>query len=50
MYCKCDEWRVGREQLDGFIIFGNTHRMNYTAGVFKFCPWYGKELIKDEKK
>jgi hypothetical protein len=50
VYCTCDEWKEGRKQLDGFITFGFIHRMKYTGGTFKFCPWCGKELLEDEKK
>jgi len=50
VYCTCDKWEIGRGQIDGFIAFGSIHRMKYTGGTFKFCPWCGKELIEDEKK
>lgn len=44
VYCTCKEWEIGSRQINGFIAFGHTHRMKYTGGEFKFCPWCGKKL------
>ena len=45
----CEKWTIGIEEINGFITFGINHMILYKSGVFKFCPWCGKERQLDEK-
>jgi len=43
---KCWGWEEGMEQIEAAQIFCSNHSAGpkYTAPVFKFCPWCGKEI------
>jgi len=45
---KCSGWEEGMEQIEAAQIFCSNHSAGpkYTAPVFKFCPWCGKEIYK----
>ncbi len=44
--CTCDLWEFNWPQLKKVQIFSILHGINYTADMFKYCPWCGKKLIE----
>ena len=42
--CDCDDWADGMEQIVGAQLLASNHGIKYTAQMFRFCPWCGKEL------
>ena len=47
--CNCKEFVEYAKALDGIIGFAYTHNIQYPkGGQFKYCPWCGKKLEKDD--
>ena len=50
--CICIDWQVNMPILDSMVIMDAIHTWGqggYKGKRFAFCPWCGKELIKEGK-
>jgi hypothetical protein len=47
---RCHGWEEGMKQIVAAQIFYANHAGGsaYTGPLFKFCPWCGKKIIREE--
>ena len=50
MKCDCNAWKENIDHLDDLVIMGYLHGMISPNMAFKYCPWCGKKLKKDNTK
>ena len=42
--CDCEDWKEGIAQIEAAQTMSLIHHgAEYTAAVFRFCPWCGKK-------
>lgn len=45
--CDCDDWEEGMAQIQAAQTMSVIHHgAEYTAAVFRYCPWCGKQRDK----
>jgi len=51
--CTCDnccpDYPEGMAQLNGAILMSAIHHGSYTMEPFRFCPWCGQAIKKQER-
>lgn len=49
MNCDCEGWKIGQSQVDSAWMNSVLHHgPEYSGPHYKYCPWCGKELKKEE--
>lgn len=46
--CDCDDWKIAQHEIDSAVMLAHLHGSKFTFKVFRYCPYCGKELIKEE--
>jgi hypothetical protein len=47
--CTCDEWKKSNNQIIDAQLIANNHGFKYIGKVFKYCPWCGNKLYKEDE-
>ena len=50
MKCDCEGWKKNSDALTSIFFMAENHSCPYCGELFKFCPWCGKPLEKDEEE
>ena len=46
--CDCNKFKVNIPKIDSVTMSAWVHGVYWTAEIFEYCPWCGKELTEEE--
>ncbi len=49
LFCTCNEWKESNNQIIDAQLIVDNHGFKYTDKVFKYCPWCGNKLYKEDE-